>query len=78
MSNSAKPLLIVSGNDSWVWRLVEPIDDFQDIYPPSNEPLMEFLSEEIVRNDFDLKEFMRMIFCKDLSRSKRLRSIQWR
>ncbi|MGC6447927.1 MAG: DUF1549 and DUF1553 domain-containing protein [Rubripirellula sp.] len=42
--------------------LVEPIDDFQDIYPPSNEPLMEFLSEEIVRNDFDLKEFMRMIF----------------
>ena len=42
--------------------LVEPIDDFQDIYPPSNEPLMEFLSEEVVRNDFDLKEFMRMIF----------------
>jgi len=42
--------------------LVEPIDDFQDIYPPSNEALMEFLSEEIVRNDFDLKEFMRSIF----------------
>ncbi len=42
--------------------LVEPIDDFQDIYPPSNEPLMEFLSEQVVRNDFDLKEFMRMIF----------------
>ena len=42
--------------------LVEPIDDFQDIYPPSNEALMNFLSEEIVRNDFDLKEFMRSIF----------------
>ena len=42
--------------------LVEPIDDFQDIYPPSNERLMDFLSKEIVRNDFDLKEFMRMIF----------------
>lgn len=42
--------------------LVEPIDDFQDIYPPSNEELMDFLSEEIVRNDFDLKEFMRSIF----------------
>ena len=42
--------------------LVEPIDDFQDIYPPSNEALMDFLSEEIVRNDFDLKEFMRSIF----------------
>lgn len=42
--------------------LVEPIDDFQDIYPPSNEALMDFLSEEIIRNDFDLKEFMRSIF----------------
>jgi hypothetical protein len=41
--------------------LVEPVDDFQDINPPSNEPLLEFLSQQIVRNDFDLKEFMRVI-----------------
>ncbi len=41
--------------------LVEPIDDFQDINPCSNEPLLEFLSQEIVRNDFDLKEFIRTI-----------------
>jgi len=41
--------------------LVEPIDDFRDEHPCVNEPLMEFLSDEVVRNDFDLKQFVRMI-----------------
>ncbi len=41
--------------------LVEPIDDFRDEHPCTNEPLLDFLSEELVRNDFDLKEFIRMI-----------------
>ncbi len=41
--------------------LVEPIDDFRDEHPCVNEPLLEFLSGEVVRNDFDLKEFIRMI-----------------
>ena len=41
--------------------LVEPIDDFRDEHPSVNEPLLEFLSGEMVRNNFDLKEFIRMI-----------------
>lgn len=41
--------------------LVEPIDDFRDEHPCVNEPLLDFLSAEIVRQDFDLKEFTRMI-----------------
>ncbi|QDT05821.1 hypothetical protein K227x_42260 [Rubripirellula lacrimiformis] len=41
--------------------LVEPIDDFRDEHPCSNEPLLEYLSQEIKRSDFDLKEFIRMV-----------------
>ena len=41
--------------------LVEPIDDFRDEHPCVNEPLLDFLSDQIVRNGFDLKEFVRMI-----------------
>lgn len=41
--------------------IVEPIDDFRDEHPPSNEPLLDFLADEIVRNDFDLKQFIRTI-----------------
>ena len=41
--------------------LVEPIDDFRDEHPCVNEPLLEFLSGEMVRNNYDLKEFIRMI-----------------
>jgi hypothetical protein len=50
-----------------MWRrfmgvgLVEPIDDFRDENLCVNEPLLDFLSGEVVRNDFDLKEFSRMI-----------------
>jgi hypothetical protein len=40
---------------------VEPIDDFRDEHPCVNEPLMDFLSGEVIRNDFDLKQFSRMI-----------------
>ena len=41
--------------------LVEPIDDFSDENPCVNQPLLDFLSAEVVRQDFDLKEFTRMI-----------------
>ena len=41
--------------------LVEPIDDFQDLTPCANEPLLDFLAQEVVRNDFDLKQFIRTI-----------------
>ncbi|MGB7324472.1 MAG: DUF1549 and DUF1553 domain-containing protein [Rubripirellula sp.] len=41
--------------------LVDPIDDFRDENQCVNEPLLDFLSREIIRSDFDLKEFMRTI-----------------
>tara|TARA_R110002049_G_scaffold2750_2_gene21571 strand:- start:390369 stop:392300 length:1932 start_codon:yes stop_codon:yes gene_type:complete len=41
--------------------LVEPIDDFRDEHPCTNEPLMEFLAAELVRIDFDLKQLLRTI-----------------
>jgi Protein of unknown function (DUF1553)/Protein of unknown function (DUF1549) len=41
--------------------LVEPIDDFRDENPCVNEPLLDFLSTEVLRTDFDLKEFTRTI-----------------
>lgn len=41
--------------------LVEPIDDFRDENPCVNERLLEFLGQQLVRSDFDLKEFIRTI-----------------
>ena len=41
--------------------LVEPVDDFNDEHPCANQPLMDFLCEELVRERFDLKEFLRMV-----------------
>ncbi|TWU47959.1 DUF1549 and DUF1553 domain-containing protein [Rubripirellula reticaptiva] len=41
--------------------LVDPIDDFRDENQCVNEPLLDFLSHEVIRNDFDLKEFMRTV-----------------
>lgn len=41
--------------------LVEPVDDFRYDNEPVNEPLMEFLCEEMIRQDFNIKEFLRMV-----------------
>ena len=41
--------------------LVEPIDDFRDEHPCSNKELLDFLAKELVRIDFDLKEFLRIL-----------------
>jgi hypothetical protein len=41
--------------------LVEPEDDFRSTNPATNEPLLNFLSEELIRQKFDLKAVMRMI-----------------
>ncbi|NND97397.1 MAG: DUF1553 domain-containing protein [Pirellulaceae bacterium] len=45
--------------------LVEPIDDFRDEHPCVNEPLMDYLTREFVRSDFNLKELMRAILYSD-------------
>jgi cell division septation protein DedD len=50
-----------------VWRhfmgrgLIEPVDDLRATNPASNEPLMEFLSSDLVAHGFDLKHLMRQI-----------------
>ena len=40
---------------------VEPIDDFRDEHPCTNERAMDFLSEHLIRNNFDMKELIRTI-----------------
>ncbi len=41
---------------------IEPIDDIKDDSKPENPELMEFLTAEIVRLKFDLKEYLRVIY----------------
>ncbi len=45
--------------------MVEPVDDFCDENPCVNDELMDFLCDELIRSDFDLKELMRMILYSD-------------
>lgn len=42
--------------------LIEPLDDMKDDTVASNPELMEFLSTELKRLNFDLKEFQRILF----------------
>ena len=41
--------------------LVEPEDDLRTTNPATNEPLLNFLTGQVVANDFDLKAIMRLI-----------------
>ncbi|RMF41443.1 MAG: DUF1549 domain-containing protein [Planctomycetota bacterium] len=41
--------------------LIEPVDDLRDDSPCENPELMDFLAKEIVRLDFDLREFLRTL-----------------
>ncbi len=45
--------------------LVEPVDDFQLGNPPSNPDLLEHLTDEMLRLDFDLREFVRILVSTD-------------
>ena len=42
--------------------LIEPVDDLMDDTEASNPELMKFLASEIIRLNFDLKEFQRIIY----------------
>jgi Protein of unknown function (DUF1553)/Protein of unknown function (DUF1549) len=50
-----------------IWRhylgvgLVEPVDDVRATNPPTNPELMQALTQEFVKNRFDLKHLMRVI-----------------
>lgn len=50
--------------------LIEPVDDMKDDSTPSNPELMKFLSEELIRLKFDLKEFQRIIYNTKTYQSK--------
>ena len=41
--------------------IVDPIDDFRDSNPPSNEPLLDALAKDFVESGFDRKHLMRTI-----------------
>ena len=41
--------------------IVEPIDDFNDSNKPSDPELLDHLTDEMLRLNFDLREFMRVI-----------------
>lgn len=41
--------------------IVEPVDDLRISNPASNEPLLQTISEHLVKNDYDLKSLMRLI-----------------
>ena len=50
-----------------LWRhfmavgLVEPVDDLRATNPPSNAPLLEALSRELVESGYDLRHVMRLV-----------------
>lgn len=41
--------------------IVDPVDDFSDIHPPSHPQLLDELSRELIAHDFDLKFLIRAI-----------------
>jgi hypothetical protein len=41
--------------------IVDPVDDFRASNPPTNEPLLNFLAEDLARGGYDLKKLMRTI-----------------
>jgi hypothetical protein len=41
--------------------LVEPVDDLRATNPPSNTPLWDYLNDQFVQSDFDLRHLMRLI-----------------
>ncbi|NBW96331.1 MAG: DUF1553 domain-containing protein [Planctomycetia bacterium] len=45
--------------------LVEPVDDFKDDNPATDPELLEHLTDEMLRLDFDLREFVRILVSTD-------------
>ncbi|MEW6305256.1 MAG: DUF1549 and DUF1553 domain-containing protein [Verrucomicrobiota bacterium] len=46
--------------------IVDPVDDFRVSNPPSNEPLLNALAQELVKRKYDLKQLMRVIMTSHL------------
>lgn len=45
--------------------LVEPVDDMRVTNPASNQPLLDWLAEDLIRNQYDLKKTMRSILLSE-------------
>jgi len=43
--------------------LVDPVDDLRSTNPAVNEPLLEWLTQQVISNDFNLKAVARLILC---------------
>ena len=41
--------------------LIDPVDDIRDESVASNEPLMKYLTSEMIRLNFDMKEYLRIV-----------------
>lgn len=55
--------------------VVDPVDDFRESNPPSNEQLLVALAKELVRGDYDLRHLVRTILCSNTyQRSYRVES----
>lgn len=52
--------------------IVDPVDDFRASNPPTNEPLLDWLAQDFVKNGYDMKHLMRTIM---LSQTYRLSSL---
>jgi hypothetical protein len=46
--------------------MVEPVDDFRTSNPPVNEPLLDALAADFIRQGYDLKQLMRTILTSEL------------
>lgn len=46
--------------------LVEPVDDFKEDNPASDPKLLEHLTDEMLRLEFDLREFVRLLVSTDV------------
>ena len=59
-----------------IWRklmgvgIVEPVDDFRNENKPSFPELLEHLTDEVIRLDFDLREFVRIIVSTEAWQSR--------
>lgn len=52
-------------NRVWFWLLghgiVDPVDDFRPEHPPSNPSLLQYLSEQLITTNYDVKHLYRVI-----------------
>jgi WD40 repeat protein/mono/diheme cytochrome c family protein len=56
--------------------LIEPLDDIRAGNPPSNPELMDWLSGEFVKSDFNVRELMKLI-CKSRTYQLAIDTNQW-